>query len=30
MNLNALDDEGAVSYRTFKGDVLRFQFQINY
>jgi hypothetical protein len=29
-NLNAIDEPGAVSYRNFRGSVLRCQFQVNY
>ena len=30
INLNAINQAGATSYRNFDGGVLRFQFQINY
>lgn len=30
VNLNAIDQPGAISYRQFRGDVMRAQFQINY
>ena len=30
LNLNAINEPGAVSYRPFRGGVLRFQFQVNY